>query len=71
MDGKDIRACFWIDTEAGIAKTYDVLGDGKAYLFDKLPIVDRAFAKATESGIAYKTVRGSIELFTKDGEKLA
>lgn len=55
VNGKEIRACFYIDTEKGIVKSYDVHDDGRFYL------------NAARNAPDYKTLEGEIVLIDKDG----
>lgn len=34
VDGQEIRGVFYVDTDAGLVKTYDVFGDGRTYTGD-------------------------------------
>ncbi len=67
IDGVEIKQVWYVDTEAGFVKTYDVLEDGAVHSswdISKLRL-DSSFTANWEmplGGAASKTIHGSIEL---------
>lgn len=70
LDGKEIKQVWYADTEAGIVKTYDVLGDGVPHA------VRRGYVAAHEvsdfpgreidaplDGVLSETLHGKVEIF--------
>ncbi len=77
VDGVEIKQVWYADTEVGVVKSYDVLGDGKPYA-TRDPLIQALMldGKVVEGiepwdlpfdGVASKTVRGKIEFVI--GEK--
>lgn len=64
VDGRVIRAVFYVDTEAGFVRSYDVLGDGKAHSIHEDVTVEQPF-ELREGAVYFKTVRGVVELHKK------
>jgi hypothetical protein len=56
VDGIEIRLVWYIDTDAGVVKTYDVFGDGKPHCRCAGDLISR-------------TITGEVELFRRDGAK--
>ena len=76
LDGREIKSVWYVDTEAGIVKSYEVFGEGKlAYYCDEDTIRMRfpdgvpENVDAPLNDIFSITLKGKIEMFTKDGEK--
>ncbi len=68
LDGVEIKQVFYVDTDKGILKTYDVLGDGAPHSSQDLLTseLDRGLREGWEmppDGVVSKTLRGrTIEL---------
>lgn len=72
VDGKEINCVWYADTEAGIVKTYDVLGDGKAHATRELigfgtlsvdsMVVNHRLVEAPIDGVVSVTLSGKVEL---------
>lgn len=70
VDGKEIRQVFYVNTGRRLVMSYDVLEDGKAYCgWAKIDWPRGTFT--TPHGPAFKEIRGSIQLFTRYGARLA
>jgi hypothetical protein len=65
VDGREIKQVWYADTEAGIVKTYDVLGDGKAHPGREFAPADFPGREvdAPLDGVLSETLRGKVELF--------
>lgn len=65
LDGKEVKQVWYVDTEAGIVKTYDVLHDGVVhpgwnYLPKDFPNRD---VDCSEGSPLSETLRGKVELY--------
>lgn len=74
VDGNKVGNCFYIDTEAGVVKGTDVLGDGRPHasdaLMDNPDLTNDPSIILETHNVAYKIYHGKVELFTKDGVPL-
>ena len=68
VDGAEVHHVWFVDTNLGIVKSYDVLCDGRIYERGQLFDIEAALAAGTSeweitlSGALSKTVRGKVEL---------
>lgn len=66
LDGREIKQVWFADTEAGIVRTYDVLGDGKVHRGGR-EFLTRDFpgrdVGSPVDGVLSETLRGKVELF--------
>jgi len=74
VDGVEIKSAWYVDTEAGVVKTYDIFRDGKfATATDRAPInapfecwVPENFpgreVECPPHGVLSETLRGKVEL---------
>lgn len=74
VDGREIKQVFYVDTEAGFVRSYDVLGDNKAHATCECldpEVVRKALEGETEpwdqplDGALSKYIRGVVELSKK------
>lgn len=69
VDGREIKQAWFVDTEAGIVKTYDVLGDGKLHSGREFTSADFP-GREVESpwdGVVSETLHGKVDLFARPG----
>jgi hypothetical protein len=75
LDGVDVaRGAWFIDTEAGIVKTYDVLGDGLRHTPEELlqyqdSLHDKEDLELRPGFAASRTLRGKVEFRKVEGQK--
>jgi hypothetical protein len=70
VDGVEIKQVFYVDTEAGLVRTYDVLGDGEAHAvrrgFHEICHQESDFPgrdiSAPLNGPLSETIRGAVTL---------
>lgn len=66
VDGVEIKLVWYADTDAGIAKTYDVFHDGKVHAVADMPPHDFSLeglnVDAPPNGAFSQTLRGRVEL---------
>ena len=65
VDGREIRMVWYVDTEAGIVKTLDALGDGVARMAspdEALPELVRGVCEDRGDGVLSRTLCGRVEL---------
>lgn len=72
VDGKEISHVFYLDTDAGFVRTFDVFGDGKVWttcsVGIQIPVQEfaqkslREAWELPENGVASKTIHGVVEL---------
>lgn len=66
VDDVEIRQVWYLDTESGIVKTYDVLGDDKAHLSREVAILVKGGLQLSGDvelpidGVASKTIHGNV-----------
>lgn len=64
VDGEEVRLVFYVDTEAGIVKSYDVFGDARVHTCAEVEAATNPPARRLElaDGICFKTLHGKVEL---------
>ena len=65
LDYREIHCVWYADTEAGIVKTFDVLGDGKPHSTRELlksDVLNDARVEAPLDGAVSMTLHGKVEL---------
>ena len=62
VDGVEIHAAHYIDTQAGIVKSYDVTGDGKAHTKWDIDGCLPPNGELLEDVLCSVTIRGAVEL---------
>jgi len=68
VDGVEIQKVYYVDTEAGIVKTYDVMGDGRSRHVSEcgktIPSIEvlRSSGVYVVNGRLHKLIRGSVEM---------
>lgn len=74
VDGIEIWQAWFVDTDAGVVKTYDVLGDKRA--INIRADEDIAALKAADPsleelgcGLLSRTITGAVQLFRPDGSQ--
>jgi hypothetical protein len=76
VDGVDAaRGAWFIDTEAGIVKTYDVLGDGLRHTTEELLKYRKSLPNEEDLELppgfaASRVLRGKVEFRKVEGEKI-
>jgi hypothetical protein len=64
VDGVEVHGVWYVDTEAGIAKTYHVVlgGTVTSSRFKRLMVPDDWEIEAPLDGVVSRTIRGQVEL---------
>jgi hypothetical protein len=63
LDGKEIQQAYYVDTDAGIAKSYDVLGDGKVHeTYERSEWPEGVEEIGHGSGIMSITLHGRVQI---------
>jgi hypothetical protein len=63
----EIFQCWYADTRAGIARTYDVFGDGKPHLLGENMPYSREGIEVLEGGLLSRTLYGKVEVRRIEG----
>lgn len=81
VDGKEIQGVWYVDVVHGFVCTFDVLHDGNVATCTAKDRDGKDFwltsdfpgreVDAPRDGVLSETLRGKVELFTKDGEQIA
>ena len=70
VDNVPVKLCWYVDTDENIARTYDVLGDGKIYTrfeleksgrWDDATMESQGYERASYQ-VAYRTIHGAVEV---------
>ncbi len=62
VNGNPVDLVFYVDTDSGLVKSYDVLGDRKVHTVREVGITLPEGAEIDDRGVMFKAVRGVVEI---------